>query len=203
MNIYQFKIILSGIEPGIWRIIDVPESYSFWDLHVAIQDSMGWLDYHLHEFDPETNTAESSKRIGIPDGPGDESIYASWEIKISEIFKKVGETVVYSYDFGDGWRHSVELLKVFPCGSESDYPKCIDGERACPPEDCGGVPGYQRLLEVLSDPEDEDHSDMVEWLKGHAKNYHPYNPSVFDPLGVEFHDPEARWELAFSDATRH
>ncbi|MBL1275488.1 MAG: plasmid pRiA4b ORF-3 family protein [Ectothiorhodospiraceae bacterium] len=203
MNIYQFKITLSGASPKIWRIIEVPESYSFWDLHVAIQDSMGWLDYHLHEFVPETNSGKETKSIGVPDGPGDESISPGWEVNITEVFDRVGEVIIYSYDFGDGWHHSIELLKVFTAENELFYPKCIDGERACPPEDCGGTPGYQRLLEVLSSPEGADYSDMVEWLKGHEKNYHPYKPEYFDPSNVEFQNPEARWELAFSNATRH
>ena len=81
-RIYQFKIKLQGITPTIWRRIQVPETYSFWDLHVAIQDAMGWLDYHLHLFRVHRDHVPVPIEIGIPDEyavEGDPEIHASWE----------------------------------------------------------------------------------------------------------------------------
>ncbi len=68
-------------------------------------------------------------------------------------------------------------------------------------DNCGGISGYYRLLEVLADPRDEEHEDMVEWLKGHAKNYFPYRPDVFDASAVKFWDPKKRWKMMMSDET--
>ena len=79
------------------------------------------------------------------------------------------------------------------------YPSCIAGERACPPEDCGGTPGYERLLKVLRSPGTEEYKEMASWLKGHAKNYFPYKPERFDPKEVEFSNPAKRLRIAFGE----
>lgn len=194
-RVMRFRITLSDIEPPIWRMIDVPESYSFWDLHVAIQDAMGWLDYHLHSFmsQESSNTLEGS--IGIPDEEFNNRTLPGWEIPISRYFVQAGDRLGYEYDFGDGWYHRIELVDIRPREPGRKYPHCVDGARACPPEDCGGIPGYYRLLEVLADSSHEDHDSMVRWLKGHAKNYYPYEPDAFDPTSVRFDDPERRFKM--------
>ena len=194
-RIYQFKITLQGTDPAIWRRIQVPESYSFWDLHVAIQDAMGWQDYHLHAFRFRRKHSRQATEIGIPDDYGFEDspeILAGWDIPISSQFDDLGVTAEYEYDFGDGWDHDIALEGVLLREKGKKYPKCIGGARACPPEDCGGVPGYYRLLEVLSDPDDEEHEDMLEWLGG------TYEPQDFDPGTIKFDNPTKRWKLAFS-----
>lgn len=192
-KIYRFKISLLDIEPEIWRVIEVPESYTFWDLHVAIQDAMGWLDYHLHSFNSSDNSG--NKKIGIPEGPMDSDFVAGWTIPITKHFASPGDLACYSYDFGDGWTHEVELIAIEQKESNTKYPRCTKGKRACPPEDCGGVPGYYRLLDILSDSDHQEHEEMVEWLKGHAKNYDPYDPDFFDPESVKFWDPQKRWQM--------
>ena len=193
-HIYQFKITLSGITPAIWRRIQVPETYRFWDLHVAIQDAMGWLDYHLHVFRIRRKHAHASTEIGIPDDyaiEGDLEILAGWETPISDYFHAVGATADYEYDFGDGWRHEILLESISLREMGQKYPRCIAGEQACPPEDCGGVYGYQRMLEVLSDPGDAEHDEMLVWLGG------KYQPQEFVAGKVKFDDPVKRWEVAF------
>ncbi len=89
------------------------------------------------------------------------------------------------------------VLEGITVQEEKKYPHCLDGKRACPPEDCGGVLGYYNLLEILGDKKHAEHKDMVYWLKSHAKNYYPYNPEHFDPNEVEFSDPKKRWNMAF------
>ena len=194
-KIFRFKISLLEIEPEIWRVIEVPESYTFWDLHVAIQDAMGWLDYHLHSFDPNSSSRPDNRAIGIPEGPMDSDFIAGWTIPITKHFIGRGDSARYEYDFGDGWIHEIELLAIEPKQSDITYPRCISGERACPPEDCGSIPGYYRLVEILSDPKDPEYQDMIEWLKGHAKNYYPYDPEFFDADSVNFWDPKKRLEM--------
>jgi len=175
---YQFKVILNEIEPTIWRRIEVPASYSFWDLHVAIQDAMGWLDYHLHVFrvpDPETDEIDE---IGIPDEEPFEDDLVSlpgWEIPLTKYFTKPGDKADYEYDFGDGWEHEIVLEAIQSRIPKTKYPRRLDGARACPPEDCGGIGGYESMLEIISYPSHEEHESTMAWLGGR------FNPDSFDP----------------------
>jgi hypothetical protein len=192
---YQFKVTLRGISPKIWRRIEVPAAYTSWDLHVAIQDSMGWSDCHLHEFlalNPETGEIDD---IGIPDDEGlyDDDMLPGWEVPIAIYFTKRGDRAQYIYDFGDGWQHDVVLEKISERIPKTRYPRCLGGARACPPEDCGGTGGYGRLLNIISDPSHEEHDHIVEWLGG------GYDPEAFDPTAVRFDSPRKRWEMAFLD----
>jgi hypothetical protein len=194
-QVLQFRVVLREIEPPIWRRIQVPATYSFWDLHVALQDSMGWLDCHLHAFhigDPESG---SSIEIGIPDDDGfedQEPCLPGWEVPIGDFFVKPGDRALYAYDFGDGWEHSVVLEAIAERVPRKRYPVCIAGERACPPEDCGGVPGYEELLQVIQDPSRDDHEEMLRWLGRR------FEPDVFTPSKVKFDNPAKRWNMAFA-----
>lgn len=195
-QVYQFKITLKDIRPPVWRRIQVPKNYTFWDLHVAIQDAMGWLDSHLHAFFVQNPKTDFSEQIGIPDddiGWSDRSVLPGWERKISEYFSLKNSEALYVYDFGDDWAHNVKLEKILPREKGVDYPLCIKGKRACPPEDCGGLPGYLDLLEILSDPKHEEYEETVDWL-GEG-----FDPEHFKPEEIEFWDPRERWEMAFED----
>lgn len=116
-NILQFRIELLEIAPPVWRRIQVPGDYSFWDLHVAIQDAMGWTDHHLHAFeldDPKKGHCE----IGIPDDEALVPVIAGWKRKLTRHFKTPGDVVIYDYDFGDDWRHAVLLEAIADPGHE-------------------------------------------------------------------------------------
>lgn len=109
--VHQFLVVLSGTDPLVWRRLQVPERYSFWDLHVAIQDAMGWLDYHLHEFLLLDAAERSVVSIGIPtdDDPKDRPVVAGWEVRVSKFFDRRGwhfPPAMYAYDFGDDWLFS-------------------------------------------------------------------------------------------------
>jgi len=195
-RVYQFKIQLKEISPLIWRRILVPENYSFWDLHVAIQDSMGWLDYHLHLFRIRRKHAHSITLIGIPDEDrfeDDPEITAGWEVSISDFFYDVGTTFDYEYDFGDSWEHEIIHEGILLKEKGTKYPVCIGAARACPPEDCGGVPGYYRMLDIISDPNHEEYEEMITWL---GKKY---DPEQFVSSEVKFDNPKKRWRQAFSE----
>jgi hypothetical protein len=197
--IHQYKITLRDISPAIWRQIQVPENYTFWDLHVAIQDAMGWLDCHLHAFRFPEGEGKRPVEIGIPDEESNHPVLSGWEVGIVDYFIRPGVAVLYEYDFGDGWEHEVVLEGVLLREPKPRYPRCLAGARACPPEDCGGVSGYQQLVEVhLGQPKHPEYADSVEWLKGHAKNYHPFDPERFDAHAVRFSDPKKRWTKAFA-----
>jgi hypothetical protein len=195
-KIFQFRVTLEDIEPTIWRRIQVPESYSFWDLHVAIQDSMGWLDCHLHVFFKAEFLGERTEEIGIPgDEFEDDQTKPGWEVPIKDYFTEPGGKFTYEYDFGDSWRHAVLLEEIIPVETGVMYPRCLAGERACPPEDCGGVGGYYELLKIIGDPKHKEHKEMISWLKGHVIKYHPYQPDVFDPRKVVFSNPKKRLKM--------
>jgi len=186
-RIFRLRVSLLGTD--VWRLIDVPETYSFWDLHVAIQDAMGWQDYHLHVFrvaDLQANPDVMG--IGIPEDDDDDMYIAGWTIPVTRYFKNPGDAVEYEYDFGDGWLHEVRLMSIENKEAGVKYPRCVDGKRACPPEDCGGVGGYHELLEVLAD---EDHPDYEEMVDAHGA----YQPDVFDPAAVQFWDPQERFRM--------
>ena len=191
-QVYQLKITLKGTKPPIWRRIQVPESYTFWDLHVAIQDAMGWEDYHLHEFVFTLPIMNIKVRIGIPmEDDFDETILPDWDQKIADYFSSETPKAEYTYDFGDGWQHDIILEKILPCETGVIYPRCVDGKRACPPEDCGGIGGYVEFLEAIGDPANERHEDMLNWVGGE------FDPEDFNPSEVKFDDPAKRFKIAF------
>jgi len=190
-RVYQFKITLEGIKPPIWRRIQVPENYTFWGLHVAIQDAMGWQDYHLHVFEMLNPSTGSKVNIGIPEGPLDTEFLPGTQLRIADYFSMENRLAKYEYDFGDGWVHEIRLEKILPRKEGVDYPICIAGKRACPPEDCGGVWGYESLLEAIRDESHEEHERMLEWLGGE------FDPECFDPDEVSIDDADARLKLAF------
>jgi hypothetical protein len=191
-ELYQFKITLNDSKPTIWRRIVVPANYSFWDLHVAIQDSMGWLDYHLHEFEIVNPTTGEKVRIGLPDEEYDDPdkiAIPDHKEKISDYFNENNCIARYEYDFGDSWIHTIKFEKILPTIPGEKYPKCIGGKMACPPEDCGGIPGYYNLLSILKNPQNEEYEDMINWLGG------IFDPKLFDPESVMFDNPMKRFKL--------
>jgi pRiA4b ORF-3-like protein len=172
----------------------VPGTYSFWDLHVAIQDSMGWLDYHLHRFRMTRPGTDDVVQIGIPDEDafeGDEPILPGWDVPIASYFAYPDVAAKYEYDFGDGWEHEVTLEAIRP-RQGLRYPRCLAGERACPPEDCGGVGGYEDLLAVMRDLTHEEYVSTLRWLSGGR-----FDPERFNAKRVKFDHPRKRWDLAF------
>ncbi len=174
-SVYQFIIELEGIQPPIWRRILIPGNSTMRDLHQAIQDVMGWQDYHMHQFrvpDPFSgNPLEMKNHDEKKEIIGD---YFTMETPYGE----------YIYDFGDYWEHTILLEMVTSLDEGATYPRCIEGERAAPPEDCGGVGGYLEMLEVLEDPEDEEYEETVEWLGD------DFNPEKFNQEDVVFRDIE-------------
>jgi hypothetical protein len=129
----QFKISLQGSAVSVWRRIQVPTKYSFWDLHVAIQDSMGWLDYHLHYF--KLHQGKKWIEIGLPGGEDTHLVIPGWEIGIMEYFVAPGVSALYEYDFGDSWNHEVLLEAISIPAEGTQYPRCVEGQGACPPEE--------------------------------------------------------------------
>ncbi|HEU4966757.1 MAG TPA: plasmid pRiA4b ORF-3 family protein [Candidatus Saccharimonadales bacterium] len=181
--ILQFKVTLKDITPPIWRRIHIPADAAFLDLHAAIQDSFGWEDRHLHQF-IFGNRYEEPVFIGPRDpedwGFEDDKLREK-EISLSDWFQQVGRTCTYEYDFGDSWEHTVVLEKILPVEPTQTYPRCIAGKRACPPEDCGGIPGYEGKLEILKHPRSKCYKEIHAWMGD-------FDPEHFDLHKIRFKD---------------
>lgn len=189
--VFRFRIELLGLTSPIWRLIEVPMEYTFWDLHVAIQDVMGWLDYHLHVFQVVGLQGE----IGIPDKEGISSveIKAGWEVPIKGVFSEIRPLASYQYDFGDSWVHEVRFEGFKEADKDVKYPRCLDGARRCPPEDSGGPYFYPEFLKAIADSSHPEHDSFLERVGG------SFDPEDFDPGKVEFDDPEERRRIAFEE----
>jgi len=175
-NVYQFRVTLKDTLPRVYRQILVPEDSNFHDLHMAITDAMGWKDCHLHKFVVRNPMNYANQIIGEPmEGQLDEKI-----IKIASYFYKVKDACNHEYDFGDGWEHRVMLEKVLPAKPNAKYPQCINGKRACPPEDCGGPSGFEDFLTAIADPNHAEHKEKLEWCGGQ------FDPAEFDHKAVVF-----------------
>ncbi|MGB7169107.1 MAG: plasmid pRiA4b ORF-3 family protein [Acidobacteriaceae bacterium] len=145
-EVCQLKVTLRGTRPPIWRRLVVPADMTLTRLHGVLQTVMGWQDSHMHEF--RVDGQRSAVRSG----------------HIGEVLTEAGSSLTYTYDLGDSWEHSIVLEKRFAGGDGTEYPVCVEGQQACPPEDCGGVPGYYDLLEVLQHPDDERYEETREWI---------------------------------------
>lgn len=174
LTVFQFKITLLGSKPAIWRRIQVQDC-TLDKLHEHIQTAMGWTNSHLHHF------LINGRRYGDPELLGDEfedfEGIDSTRTMIGEIVPTTGKLFAfrYEYDFGDGWEHEILFEGRPPLDKSQRYPQCVDGKRACPPEDVGGVWGYQDFLKAIANPKHERHEEFLEWWGG------PFSADAFDP----------------------
>ncbi|WP_460362817.1 IS1096 element passenger TnpR family protein [Actinocorallia lasiicapitis] len=168
--VHQLKITLDGsADPQIWRRVLVPATAPLTRLHTIIQDAMGWEFSHLHAFtaaDGTTYTEPGMHDLPFLDETG---------VNLSAL----GRRFTYEYDFGDGWTHTIEVEATLPADESTAYPLCTAGAGACPPEDCGGIPGYFHLREALADPHHPEHAHYLEWLDLYSPT--DLDPAAFDP----------------------
>ncbi len=157
-SIYQLKVTLKGVNPVIWRRFQIASTDNLEDVHIALQIVMGWSNSHLHEF------VCGRDRYGVPDEDFPSDIKDEIDFRLDQVLKQEADRLVYLYDYGDGWQHEVTLEKILPFEPSTVLPVCLAGERACPPEDIGGIPGYEMFLEAVSDPSHPEHEDMLEWM---------------------------------------
>jgi hypothetical protein len=127
---------------------------------------MGWEDCHLYEF------RVSGKIYAVPDLDDERKIIDVKRTRIHDVIQEVGTEFEYLYDLGDYWEHSLQLEAVLQSAPDTLYPRCIAGERSCPPEDVGGPGGYENYLEAMADSEHEEHEDMMAWGR-------PFDPEAF------------------------
>lgn len=168
------RITMAGISPPIWRLIRVPDKFTLHQLHRVLQIVFSRLDYHLYEFHVE------SRRFEAPD-PESEAEDATI-IRLCDLTLSPGSQFTYVYDFGDGWEHVIVVEAELPMPSENgpDWsPRLLDGERAAPPEDAGGPPGFMDLLEALKDRNHPRHQEIRDWVGI------TYDPDKFDAWAID------------------
>ena len=202
-RVFQFRLILLGTDPPVWRRLLIPESFTFYDFHVAIQDAMNWKDYHLHHFEIPAGSSRSGKvHIECPwfePFEMEEDWLITTETKLSDYFRESEDRALYRYDYGDGWQLDVELEDIAPRRRNDQYPACLDGALAGPPEDCGGIDGYYECVETARrarnlspqklDRLDSENQDFIIWLGG-------WDPDAFDPGKIKFESPRRRFQKA-------
>jgi hypothetical protein len=155
--ISKLKVTLQRIDPPVWRHLLVPANMTLADLHDVIQTVMPWTDDHLHAFDI------AGERFGDPSTTT--RVVSETRLTLAGVRNKGVTRFTYTYDFGDSWEHLIVIEGTVPRVAGQHYPACVDGQRACPPEDCGGVYGYANLLEARADPTHPRHEELSEWLR--------------------------------------
>ena len=164
---YRLRISLDGIKPAIWREIEVPSTITLPSLAAAILLSMGWTEEHLHQFivrQGRQSTFYVSSMQEILDGTMPPDNKDGLRYCIGDLLKRKGDKVTFEYDYGDCWLHTVALVDHDGYGDEKKEVRLLAGERACPPNDCGGVSGYQRLCLLMEKPASAEALEEMEWL---------------------------------------
>ena len=164
-TIYQIKITLRATDLPIWRRI-LTKDFPLANLHEIIQVAMGWENCHLYDFIIE------GQRYG--DASVSDNVDHAFETSLSDVATEEGMTFQYRYDFGDNWEHEIVVEKIMSAENKEQHLLCLEGERACPPDDVGGVPGYSAFLRAISDPNDENHRSLLDWVGG------KFDPEKFD-----------------------
>ncbi len=175
MPTYTFKIDLINTEPLVSRTIKVYSETTLYLMHHIVQAAMGWENRHLYEFFINNLRFADSRLV-------DEEYGDVTDVKtvlLEDVFPKIGTSAIYVYDFGDGWKHQLELIEISNAPQNELLPSFVSGHNACPPEDCGGTFRYRELLEILTDPTNEEYESVVVWLGP------KFNPTEFNRLTIE------------------
>ncbi len=154
------RIELVGTEPPVWRQIEVENMMSFAEFHLVLQEAMGWEECHLHEFivGKERIGMSGADDFGFGDPPLPED-----EVELGQLLGR-RKQFDYIYDFGDDWHHRITIEQRKPSNPKLAPVILLDGKMACPPEDCGGIPGYYQIINTLADPSHPDYEETTDWL---------------------------------------
>lgn len=171
-----FKIELEGsAKPPIWRILKLDEAHTFLDLHLAIQGAFNWENIHLFQFSPtgwgsmprlqenfEGEADWDEAPFADPDTWPFGERYDAAKIKLEDFFHTPRQKIIYIYDFGDDWKHSITLVEI--TDEKLLVPQCMGGKGKAPIDDCGGIWGYYHIVEAINDLKHPEHRDFREWL---------------------------------------
>lgn len=173
-QIATVRIELKDSDPPIWRVVEVPTSVTLKVLHDIVQVTMGWFDYHLWEM------VIGGQTYGLPmdEDWGTAPRKSASRTRLRDVLQPGKTRIDYTYDFGENWQHTLIVSDVCAGNAGTAYPRFIAGERDCPPEDCGGIPGFYEMLKARADPDHPDHTEIREWLDG-------YDPDELDIFPIE------------------
>src|SRR6266852_1567292 len=177
VEIFQIKVTLRDSQPPIWRRIQVRSDSTLAEFHGILQCVMGWEDAHLHQFLIE------GERYAMPakEDPWARQARDERKYKLKDLDLSEDSQFLYTYDFGDNWEHILEIEMALPSEEVARYPRCLAGARVCPPEDVGGISGYENFLQALNDPNHPDHDEYLEWIGG-----------TFDPVAFDLNEVNQR-----------
>jgi hypothetical protein len=180
-TIARLKITLDDVEPTVLRRVDVPFDIRLDRLHLTIQAAMGWTNSHLYEL----RAGDVGWSTPYPDADWSGDFLDARKARLNDILEDIGtKKLIYIYDFGDGWEHTIKVERLADPAPGALYPCLIEVSGRCPPEDCGGPWGYAEMLEAIADPKHERHAELTEWIG-----------DDFDP-----HGDQAEWLTAEVDA---
>ncbi|PYI69593.1 hypothetical protein CVV68_00310 [Arthrobacter livingstonensis] len=181
--ILQLKVSIQQASPPIWRRLLVRSDVTLGDMHSIIQNSFEWDDSHLHGF-------QVGGRGGLTYGPPDVESYGPQErdenaYTLGEILPAEGDSMVYTYDFGDDWEHLIKVEKVLPADPNATVVRCTGGRGRGPAEDSGGAWGWANVVEAVSNPSHPEHLDYRDWL-GLSRG-ETFDPKAFDRAELNEH----------------
>jgi hypothetical protein len=172
--LYHLEVVLNHVEPQVRRRLQVPGNANLGWLHAVIQVAMGWTNSHLHQFCAGGRIV-SDPAFELDEFEDSPPVLNERKVTLMQVAPRERDELLYQYDFGDSWEHRVTVVKILgPDAAAAKVALCLDGARACPPEDCGGVWGYADLLKIIRNPRHKEHKSMLEWLGG------PFDPESFD-----------------------
>ncbi len=183
-GVARLKVTLDEVEPRVLRRLEVPLALRLDRLHLALQAALGWTGSHLYEF------RVRDVRWGIPDPDWGDGPLDARKARLVDVLEGLGaKTLKYLYDFGDGWEHTIKVERLAEAAPDLVYPRLIEAEGRCPPEDVGGPWGYADFLEAIADPKHERHAECLRWAGG------PFDPNLVEPaeLAADLADLARRW----------
>jgi len=204
---FVFKIKLDGTsKPPVWRKVKVNESITFEDFHIIIQILFGWNNSHMYQFSPKGYGSNPNIRYHYDDDIDDYytlsspetfpfgEYYDAEKIKLKDYFTSLKQKMTYIYDFGDDWKHILELTDI--TDEKIINPVCLGGKAQSPIDDCGGVWGYYNMVEVINDNTHPEHEQYIEWLgfnEGETWDVHAFDLKEINNLLIEV------WNMRLED----
>src|SRR5579863_689713 len=183
-TIAHLRIKLDDVEPAVVRRLEVPLTIRLDRLHLVLQAAMGWTNSHLYEI------RARDVGWGIPDPDFGDGPLDAAKARLVDVLEGVGgRSLKYLYDFGDGWEHSIRIERITDAVPGIVYPRLIEATGRCPPEDVGGPWGYHEFLDVIADPNHEEHAERLQWIGGH---FDPTNVNV-EALAQAVHNLAKKW----------
>jgi hypothetical protein len=180
--VFTVKVTLLDTDPPIWRRLRLPANATLADLHWVLQTAFDWTNSHMHHFMHRLGTDDVAyygkpDKNMLPDLGFGHDTRDEKKARLCNLLEKAGDICHYEYDFGDSWMHEIALEEIVEAPVRPAAATCLAGEKAAPPEDCGGIPGFYHNLEVLKKPGHPEHADVKEWMGD-------YDPAAFDPVAV-------------------